>query len=294
MAAETAFIGFGEAGSAVASGWGRPATEEMIAYDLKIHGDEADAILQAGAETGVAIAETPAEALAEARHVLCLVTADQAVAAARSAAPHLASGAIWYDGNSCAPDSKREAAALIEGAGGTYVDMAIMAPIHPGLHRTALLIAGPAEALPFLDEMGMNYRYRGAEIGSASAVKMIRSVMVKGIEALSAECFIAAERAGVLDDVLDSLQASAPPSDWRERAEYNLERMMQHGLRRAAEMREVTATVAALGLDGSMAGATADWQQRIGDLELRGLDGDVRERLVMIEEALCSSAISGT
>lgn len=289
MTAEIAFIGFGEAGRAVATGWrDRPDGPDAntIAYDIKIDGNEADAaaIRKACAEAGVIAAADHASALADARYVLCLVTADQAVAAARQAAPHLAPGTIWYDGNSCAPDSKREAAAIIGAAGGTYVDMAIMAPIHPRLHRTPLLIAGPEGALAFLDRMGMDYRYRGAEIGSASAVKMIRSVMVKGIEALTAECFLAARRAGVLDDVLASLQASDTKSDWPERAEYNIERMMQHGLRRAAEMREVALTVSALGLSDTMASATAGWQQRIGELGLRNREGGLKERLAMIDE----------
>lgn len=294
MAAEISFIGFGEAGRAIAAGWGRGACAGATAYDLKIRGGEAEALRRACAEAGVIATEDPAAALAGARHVFCLVTADQAVAAARQGAPHLRPGAVWYDGNSCAPDSKRAAAALIEAAGGVYVDMAIMAPIHPRLHRTPLLIAGPRAALAFLDRMGMDYRWLGPEIGSASAVKMIRSVMIKGIEALSAECFLAAGRAGVLADVLDSLQASDPGTDWRARADYNLERMMQHGLRRAAEMREVALTVAGLGLPDAMASATADWQQRIGGLGLRDRASGIENRLDLIEGATCLSETSAT
>lgn len=292
MVADIAFIGFGEAGQAIARGWGRAAG--VAAFDVKTGSGGGDAIRLACAETGAICAPDRAAALAGARHVLCLVTADQAVAAARECAPHLAPGTIWYDGNSCAPDSKRAAAEIIAAAGGTYVDMAIMAPIHPRLHRTPLLIAGPPETLDFPDRMGMDCRYQGPQIGAASSVKMIRSVMVKGIEALTAECFLAARRAGVLDEVLASLQASDPQSDWPVRAGYNLERMMQHGTRRAAEMREVALTVAALGLPDGMARATADWQDRIGQLGLRDCAGGVAARLDMIERATCLSETSGT
>ncbi|MFV0383358.1 DUF1932 domain-containing protein [Paracoccus sp. (in: a-proteobacteria)] len=288
MGATIAFIGFGEAGQAIAQGWGPRLCASVAVFDQKTGGPEAEAIRVACAATGVVCADDRGAALAGARYVLCLVTADQAVAAARQAARHLAPGAIWYDGNSCAPDSKREAAAIIGAAGGVYVDLAVMAPIHPRLHRTPMLVAGPQEATGFLDMMGMDYRWRGPEIGSASAVKMIRSVMIKGIEALTAECFLAAGRAGVLEDVLASLQSSDPQTDWRGRADYNLERMMQHGQRRAAEMREVAATVVALGLPDRMAGATVGWQQHIGDLALRGREGGLEERLAMVEKALCS------
>ena len=172
--------------------------------------------------------------------------------------------------------------------------MAIMAPIHPRLHRTPLLIAGPVAATEVLDRLGMDYRYLGEEIGAASAVKMIRSIMIKGLEALTAECLTAAHRAGVLDDVLASLQASDPKSDWRQQASYNLERMMTHGIRRAAEMREVVATVSALGLPARLARATADWQQEIGALGLKHLDLSLEQRLATLERAGCWSEISGT
>lgn len=291
MGAETTFIGFGEAAQAIARGWGRADCAGTKAYDLKLKGTGGDAIRLAAKTLGVTCTDR-VSALTGARQVLCLVTADQAVAAARECAPDLAPGVIWYDGNSCAPDSKREAARIIESVSGHYVDMAIMAPIHPHLHQTPLLVAGLEKALPFLDRMDMNYRYRGPDIGSASAVKMIRSVMVKGIEALCAECFLAAGRAGVLDEVLASLQSSDTGTDWHMQAGYNLERMMQHGQRRAAEMHEVAATISALGLTPALASASADWQQRIGDLGLHDRDGDLTERLNLIEEALCLSETS--
>lgn len=284
---DIAFIGFGEAARAIALGWGPSECEKVAAYDLKIKGAAADEVREACLQTSVACSETPKAALAQARHVFCLVTADQAVTAARQSAPYLASGAIWFDGNSCAPDSKREAAQIISEAGGVYIDLAIMAPIHPKLHKTPMLIAGPDSVLAFLDKLGMQYRYRGTEIGSASAIKMIRSVMIKGMEALTAECCLAAQRAGVLEDVLASLQASDPQTDWPAKAAYNMERMMQHGLRRAAEMREVAATVEGLGMPADLAHATVKWQQRIGEQNLRDDAGNLEERLQKVNKALC-------
>lgn len=178
MAEGIAFIGFGEAARAIAQGWRQtrgPAQwrgASVAAWDIALAGSGAPAIRRACAVAGVTCADSRAAALAGARRVLCLVTADQAVAAARAAAADLVPGTVWYDGNSCAPDSKRAAAAIIEAAGGTYADLAIMAPIHPQLHRTPLLVAGPRDALPFLDAMGMVYRWQGSDIGAASAVKI--------------------------------------------------------------------------------------------------------------------------
>jgi 3-hydroxyisobutyrate dehydrogenase-like beta-hydroxyacid dehydrogenase len=212
--------------------------------------------------------------------VFCLVTADQALAAAATCAAHLPPGTLWLDGNSCAPDTKRKAAALIEAAGGAYVDLAIMAPVHPRLHRTPGLIAGPhvERALALAAVLGMEWRAAGDEVGRASSIKMLRSVMIKGLEALTAECLLAARRAGVEGDVIASLQASDPGWNWRDRGAYNLERMMVHGARRAAEMQEVARTLRDLDLPDGMAQATADWQSRLASLGLLGGEDDLADR----------------
>ncbi|MBE3638536.1 NAD(P)-dependent oxidoreductase [Mangrovicoccus algicola] len=261
-----AFIGFGEAAQAFLSGWALTDPGRVAAHDIKSDDETTREAMEARYRAaGIAGAADPAAAVAGAETVFCLVTADAALAAARAAAPHLAAGAFWLDGNSCAPGTKRQAAEIIAGAGGRYVDMAVMAPVHPAGHRVPLLLSGPdaKAAAALLEGLGMRPRIAGAEIGRASAIKMIRSVMIKGMEALTAECLLAARRAGVEDAVLDSLEASDPGRDWRGRSAYNLERMMVHGARRAAEMRESARTVAELGLGGGMAAATAEWQDRI-------------------------------
>lgn len=269
---ERALIGFGEAGQALAKGWQQEGLSPPRAFDLR-------AI--AGAY-GVQPTDR-AQALAGAEAIFCLVTADRALDAARECAPHLSQGALWFDGNSCAPNTKRAAADVISAAGGIYVDLAVMAPIHPRLHRTPMLVAGPqaVRAAQVLEGFGMQLRVVGDVIGAASSIKMIRSVMVKGMEALFAECFIAARKAGVEGEVIASLIASTPEIDWPAQGAYNLERMMSHGIRRAAEMREVVQTLRDLGLKGDMTAAVADWQHALGDMGLKGIEGDLWERADM-------------
>ncbi|WP_294324942.1 NAD(P)-dependent oxidoreductase [uncultured Sphingomonas sp.] len=259
MATTIASIGFGEAGQAFA----RPG---IRAYDRK-----GAAIGDAYGATGVISCETPAAALADASAVLSLVTADQALPAARAYAALLAPGALWLDMNSVAPDTKRAAAQAIATAGGRYVDVAVMAPVLPARLAAPLLLAGPhaAEAEAVLRGHGFtNVAIVGPAIGAASSIKMIRSVMVKGLEALTAECALAAERAGVLEPVIASLDASWKPQGWETRIDYNLDRMMAHGLRRAAEMEEVAVTLAALGVDPAMTRGTIERQRTLGNLGL--------------------------
>ncbi|TNF12871.1 MAG: NAD(P)-dependent oxidoreductase [Rhodobacteraceae bacterium] len=286
---DIAVIGFGEAGRAFASGWEQEICARVVCYDVKLDApDTASSIRDAATSLGVLPAVSRAEALADARVVFCLVTADQAVTAARDCAPYLSQGALWLDCNSCAPDSKRMAAEIVADAGGVYVDVAVMSPVHPKLHRTPLLISGPGAdaAVERLAALGMQTRGIDDQVGSASSIKMIRSVMIKGLEALTAECFLAARKAGVADEVLGSLMASNPEMTWDERAAYNLERMMEHGIRRAAEMREVVHTLDGLGLPSALTAAVAEWHERIGEMGLKEREGDLSARAQEILERL--------
>ena len=185
------------------------------------------------------LANSAADAVRETDMIISAVTAASSVEAARSVAPHLTGAPYYLDINSVSPGRKQETAKLL-GERARYVDVAVIAPIHPARHRTPLLIAGPhAEAIsPLLRELEMQLSIVGANTGHAAAIKMIRSVMIKGIEALTLECFLAAARAGVLDEVTASLKNNYPTLDWTKIAEYNLERMASHGERRAAEMEE--------------------------------------------------------
>jgi 3-hydroxyisobutyrate dehydrogenase-like beta-hydroxyacid dehydrogenase len=285
-----ALIGFGEAAEAFLQGWRseRPGFSPR-AYDIKAESSEAavrEAKLRnyaaAGARDGGSVGQT----VSNASIVFSLVTADQAHAAAAAVARVLPAGALFLDCNSCSPGAKRKSAALIEAAGGRYVDVAVMSPVHPGLHRTPLLISGPhtAALAPQLEAMGMKAKVYPGEVGAASSIKMVRSIMMKGLEALALECVLAGRRAGVDRDVLDSLDATYPGFDWKGKAAYMLERAMTHGLRRAAEMREVAITVEELGLENGMSKAIVDWQQAVGDLRLKA--GDIGEDYVARADAI--------
>ncbi len=167
----------------------------------------------------------------------------------------------------CRPGRKQETAKLI-GDAARYVDVAILAPIHPARHQTPMLLGGPhaRRPRPCSPALGMRVTVAGAEIGAAAAIKMVRSVMIKGIEALTLECFLAAARAGVVDEVAASLKNNYPGLDWSKVVPYNLERMASHGERRAAEMEEVADTLRELGVEPLMTAATVKRQREMGEI----------------------------
>ena len=261
------FIGFGEAGQAIAAGLRDVGIERIAAWDILFPQAEGMRLKAAGETMGVRLAKSAADAVAQTDMIISAVTAASSVEAARSVAPHLSGSPYYLDINSVSPGRKQETAKLL-GDKARYVDVAVIAPIHPLRHKTPLLIAGPhaQEISPLLGELEMQLSIVGADTGKAAAIKMIRSVMIKGMEALSLECFLAASRAGLLEEVTTSLKNNYPTLDFTKVADYNIERMASHGERRAAEMEESSATLRELGLDPLMVDATVKRQREMGAL----------------------------
>ena len=198
------FIGFGEAGQAIASGLRETGIERIAAWDI-LFPEQAGAKLKEAADSlGVRMASSARDAVRETDMVISAVTAASSVDAARSVTAHLAGNPYYLDINSVSPGRKQETAGLL-GDRARYVDVAVIAAIYPARHRTPLLLSGPhaEEISPLLQEWTCNFRWSARKIGSAAAIKMIRSVMIKGMEALTLECFLAADRAGVLEEVTD-------------------------------------------------------------------------------------------
>jgi len=271
------FIGFGEAGQAIASGLHEGGIERIAAWDILFPQAEGARLKAAGEKFGVRLAASAADAVRETDMIVSAVTAASSLEAARSVAPHLTGNPYYLDINSVSPGRKQETEKLL-GDKARYVDVAVIAPIHPARHRTPLLIAGPhAEAIsPLLNEMEMKLSVVEGGTGQAAAIKMIRSVMIKGMEALTLECFLAASRAGLLEEVTASLKNNYPTLDFTKVADYNIERMASHGERRAAEMEESAVTLRELGLDPLMVDATVKRQREMGAI---GKHENVRESL---------------
>ena len=219
-----AFIGFGEAALAFLDGW-RTApgfAARVSAYDVKT--DSPDSTVRAGKRAdyvaaNVIGASTAPGAVAGADAIFSVVTADQAHEAAVAALPGVERGAFFFDCDSCAPQTKERTAKEVDAAGGRYVDVAVMAPVHPRLHRTPLLISGPhaKDAAPVLAALGMAADIHEGPVGSSSAIKMIRSIMMKGLEALVCECVLAGMKAGVIET--DSLDDAYPGFDYAQAEE---------------------------------------------------------------------------
>jgi len=254
-------LGFGEVGQTLAADL-RAHAERITAWDLKFAESSSGPKLAAG-RLGVNAAVDAQSAVAEADLVISAVTAGQIGAAAGSVAPHLKHQAYYFDLNSTSPAAKQAAAAMIDAAGGRFVEAAIMSPIAPRRVASPMLLGG-VHAAGFR-VLAAQLGFTGAQcfseqLGAASAAKMCRSVVVKGLEALVLESLMTARKFGVEQAVLDSLQSTTPAEGWRTQGRYMISRALVHGRRRAEEMREAARTVAEAGLAPRMSEACAEWQ----------------------------------
>jgi 3-hydroxyisobutyrate dehydrogenase-like beta-hydroxyacid dehydrogenase len=248
MAEKIALIGFGEAGQQIGRGLVAAGTAYVSAYDIR-HTDQA--LKDAARDGRIDLKTSNAAATQDAAFIFSLVTAASAIQAAEASAKSLKPGQVYIDFNSVSPMTKRAVAKAIAPSGADFVEAAIMAPVPGPAHKVHVLASAPhAKAVAErLNAAGMNIEVAGERIGDASLSKMLRSIFIKGIEALMLESLTVARHAGIEERILDSVQKTLPGIDWRKLATYNLERTVAHGARRAAEMRESAATVAELGLD---------------------------------------------
>ncbi len=266
MTLRLAFIGFGEAARAFLGSLAEVTPVQATAYDILIHGPEAEGLRRAAESMGVRLTQSAAEAVAGAELVISAVTAAQAAEALRLPYAGPVQRQVVFDINSVTAACKAANAARVRAAGAYYLDMAVMAPVHPARHRTPVLVAGDLEpARRYLDDLGFSYEVAGQTPGEAAAVKMVRSLFVKGLEAVTVQALSAAAASGCLERVWASLNKSYPGLNLPDFAPYQFERMARHGRRRAEELREVAQTMRDLGFPagGALAEGIADVQQAV-------------------------------
>jgi 3-hydroxyisobutyrate dehydrogenase-like beta-hydroxyacid dehydrogenase len=269
-------IGYGEVGRILAEDL-RKQEINVAAYDIKLRSDQAGGALRDHArQYGVALTASHADLAAQSDLIVSAVTASQAVTVAKACAATVKPGAWYLDFNSASPGAKQRAAGAIDAAGGRYVEGAVMTSLPPYRIKVPLLLGGghAAELAPRLVELGFVAKVTSDKLGVASAVKMCRSVMIKGLEAMVIESFTTARAYGVEDAVLASLKETFPGIDWEKQGAYFFQRVIEHGRRRSEEVREVAETVREIGLTPWSAQGTAERQAFIADLADEGLFGE--------------------
>jgi len=268
-------IGYGEVGKVFSAGLkAKEGVRSMGAWDLKFAEVPSEAAHAQHAERAGVVVHLSSQSLCEASDlVISAVTASKTLAVAQEAAKHIKPGSVFLDLNSASPGTKQECAALIEASGAYYVEAGVMTSVPPYGIRVPMLLGGEkaAELAELLTAWGMDAKAVSEKLGVASAIKMCRSVMIKGLEALVIESYTTARAYGVEDYVLPTLAETFPSIDWQQTGAYFFSRVVQHGQRRAEEMREAANTVREAGFEPFMSSAIADKQQAVADQARAGV-----------------------
>ncbi len=278
-------LGFGEVGQTLAADL---SDIKLTSYDI-LFADDDSAPSKAIKSSAVRKCDSAIEAAENCDLVITAVTAAEDLRAAESVTRAIRKGGYFFDLNSVSPGTKETVAKLIEDSGGRYVEAAVMAPILAKRIASPILLGGPyaSEFQSIAVSLGFNGATAYSErIGPASAAKMCRSVIVKGLESLLSESMLTARHYHVEEDVLDSLRDLFPGIDWPELARYFLSRSIEHGKRRAEEMREVAATVADAGIAPLMSEACARRQDWAASFEIE----PQHETLTAMLDAMLSNA----
>jgi 3-hydroxyisobutyrate dehydrogenase-like beta-hydroxyacid dehydrogenase len=269
------FLGFGEAGYVISKALLANGLAGPVAYDCNYrHPSLGETIQRRAADAAVHLLSANADLVGATDIILSVVTAASAIEAAEQSAEHLRTDQVFCDCNSVSPSTKARLADIIQRTGATFVEAAIMAPVHSDLKRMPLLMTGD-EAVRlsrYLRQFGMNIEVMKGPTGMASAVKMCRSIVIKGLEALLLECMVTAAQFDCQEAVFRSLDASNPEFKWKQLSEYMIGRILEHGVRRAAEMNEVAAMQEEAGIPAFMSVATAEvqnWRKRFPNKTIR-------------------------
>ena len=259
-----AIIGFGEVGGI----FGNDLASQGIAvsvFDILLTSKQhRQQMLSKSTSCRVRAAETLCDCLRDAELVISAVTASSALDVARDAGPVLGASQIFLDLNSVSPETKRTAASYVERNQAHFVEAAVMEAVPRQRLKVPMLLGGSwaAGAVEQLRSIGMNATVLSDQVGVASAVKMCRSVLIKGLEALTVECLFAARQYNAEDAVLESMAATYPSLGWDDSfPDYLISRVAEHGNRRAAEMREAAEALKDVGIEPTMALATAQRQE---------------------------------
>lgn len=266
-----AFIGYGEAAYHISSGLDKQGFSKMIAYDTGAGDPLRGPVIKAHAkEANVKLVSTISEAVDQAGFIISLTSSSVAVEVAESVLPLLKPGQVFMDFNSASPVTKQRISELRRPEGVKFCDVAVMSAVPLQGSKVPLLLSGEGGD-EFYDQMkpyGMNIEVLNAPAGGASAVKMVRSIFMKGYPQVLMECLLAAEAYGVTEKIIDSIEASIGGMDTRQLANRFFTPTVLHAARRASEMKEVVSMLIDMGHDSSMSEASKRSHENLSKLGL--------------------------
>lgn len=265
------FLGFGEAAFIVGKALAANGLSGIIAYSPSgAAAVDSDPIRQRASEAGVTLVSSPKELCQRADVIMSLTPGALALTALRSVRRYLTDSHIYVDATTNSAKTMERGAKLL-GTRANFVDAAIMGAL-PLSGLKVLIVVSGSQAHAFrglLAPYGMNVKVVGEKPGAASAMKLIRSVCMKGIAAMLIESLEAAERVGLLHDAADDLARSIDEVPFAQTIKRFVCGSAVHAERRVHEMTEAMELLKSLGSSTSMTRATRAKLRELSKMGLR-------------------------
>ena len=265
-------VGFGEIGNAIGSGLRAAGLASVTAYDIAAFEGSFSALIQSRArKADVELVRSPEELAQKSDYIVAVVPGSECVIAAEQIAPYVSAHHHHIDIGSATPAVKRRVAEILAARGASVADGGIMgSPLQDGL-RTLVKISGPgAQAVrDVLVPWGMNLDVVSTELGAGSGIKIVRSIVMKGLEALLIECALAGRRHGIQDEVFASISEFIDARPFMQNVEFFLSTDVIHSARRAEEATMSCDALEEVGIEPVMTRATAAVLQRSADMKLK-------------------------
>ncbi|MBV1757816.1 MAG: DUF1932 domain-containing protein [Dethiosulfatibacter sp.] len=274
-----AFIGYGEAAYHISKGLHNEGINNIIAFDLKQQDKIAGEIIKSRSkEVGIELAPTLEQAYSSAKFIFSLTNAIVAYDVADSILPNLREGQVYVDMNSTSPNTMVKMDLIKRQEGVFFCDVSLMNSVPKSGHKTKMYVSGDGAKI-FYDTfkvLNTNINLLDTPAGGASAIKMFKSVFSKGFPQLILECFLASERYGVLDEIVNAIKDTFKDRNIEEFANETLYTTLIHAKRRAAEVQEVCDTLEELGVDASISRATVYKLEKLAEIDYATIIGDNR------------------
>ena len=271
-------IGYGEVGNGIGLGLREQGLEQVVAYDIAaFEGPFSELIQTRARKAGVRLVQSPAEVAAAADYIIAVVPGSECVLAAEAHAPHLDAHHLYLDIASATPRVKQRVGETLHSRGAQVGDGGIMgSPLQDG-HRILIKASGPsAQAFhTAFAPWGMRIDVVGSTLGAGSGIKIVRSIVMKGMEALFLECALTSARYGIQDEVFASISEFMDGRPFLETVKFLLRTDAIHAERRAEEASMSADAAEEVGIDPVMTRSTTRTLQRVADMGLKEHFGGV-------------------
>lgn len=252
------FVGFGEAAYYISIGLKEQGVSGIIGFDVMYKDAERGKLIKKrAAEAGVQLLDSLRQVAENSDVLFVAVPSSNTHDVCIKVSKYLRAGMIYADVTASTPELKQKIWQVIKNKGVLFSDFAMMGPLPLNRHKVPVFASGNGTQalIDLMSPFGMIIKKVGEEPGEASAIKLIRSIYMKGVAALMIEMLQASEYYNVSERVISSVADTINSTDFVSTMNRLVTGTAIHSKRRSDELKGSIQMLDEMGLDCSMSKA---------------------------------------